>query len=106
MEASEMVDVLHYYFEDDYMATSTIEKAHNVTQFRKRLYGSLYGTTYDYGQNEGASASSSSEFEDVDDENFDVTPFDASRATKPYIPPTEPTGGATPFGDVLDGPVG
>ena len=105
MEASEMVDVLHYYFEEDYIVASTVEQARNVTQFRKRLYNTLYGRDYTYGYSENSN-NASSFLEDDDYDNSDIAPFDVSSVTKPYIPPTEPMGGTSPFGALLDGPVG
>ena len=107
MEASEMVDVLHYFFEEDYLVASTAEKASNVTRFRKNLYKNLYEKDYNYGYDDSQSSPrASSNFESEDDEDFAVEPFDVSSVTKPYVPPTEPMGGTNPFGDLLDGPVG
>lgn len=104
MESSEMLDVLHYYFEDDIRYASA-ETAEAVTSYRTQLY-LLYGKTYKYG----TSASSSSNRNYVpkgasDDLNLDDLPGSTS-GVKPYIPPTEFNPDSfLPFGSTLESPL-
>lgn len=87
MEAPDMLDVIHYFLDEDLRYTSGEElKLHEV--IRKTLMVDLYGLTYKYGSAEGSSSDSDSD-------------------VKPYIPPTEIDPDAfNPFGSVLDSPIG
>jgi hypothetical protein len=94
MDVSSMLDVVHYYFEDDNSRYESGDQAEAVSRMRTQLYG-LYGYQYNYkitakkqgGQNSG----------------FDGAP---SGAVKPYVPPTEfDPDSANPFGGVLDQPL-
>jgi hypothetical protein len=95
MELSDMLDVIHFFFEEDSRFVSA-EEAEGVSGLRTSLYRNMYGTSYRYGssksKNTGLSADSYSEFSDV---------------TKPYIPPTEfDPGRPNPYGSLLDAPIG
>jgi hypothetical protein len=103
MDAADMVDVLHYYFEDDLNIVSQ-EQVAAKSESRSVIYRTLYGTTYKYRVDTGMkseTASSSTSFDDL-------VPFDPSNSvTKPYVPPTEfDPDAATPFGMTLDAPLG
>jgi hypothetical protein len=92
MDASDMIDVLHYFFEEDALAVSEIH-AETRSQIRKGIYGQLYGTPYAY---------SSDKSKPQRQEAWGVDSGDA----KPYIPPTEFDPDAfNPFGSVLDAPI-
>lgn len=81
MDAEQMLDVIHYFFEEDYRFTSQ-EHAFISSRARKKLYKSLYDRDYKYGVDENDSAS-----ED---------------GVKPYIEPTEfDPEAANPFGSAL-----
>lgn len=92
MDMSQMLDVVHFFFEDD-SRYSTAEEAEAVSEFRSTIYGVLYGTTYRYRVNSSKSGKGSG--------------LSADGGVKPYIPPTEfdPDTGL-PFGDALDAPFG
>ena len=94
MELSDMVDVLHFYFEDDSRYASA-EEAEAVSALRSSLYSTMYNTKYVYAMKSGSGSNRSNEFSPVTDE------------LKPYIAPTEfdPTS-SNPFGSVLDAPIG
>jgi len=98
MEASNMLDVVHFFFEEDYRY-STAEQAKAVEGLRSSLYETMYRTKYKYSTNN--SGNSSRSFNGSGDFNFD------SSETKPYIPPTDfnPDSGL-PFGEVLEAPIG
>lgn len=108
MEASDMVDVIHYLFEEDTSRYSSGEQAEAVSAMRTQLYFS-YNKTYPYAvsskSNSGRSyipKGASSDFGFTDD------PLAGSNgATKSYIPPTDfNPDSALPFGSDLDAPLG
>lgn len=95
MELSDMVDVLHYLFEED-SRFGTAEEAEALGTMRSTLYSTMYGTTYRYSlKSSNSRGRSSNEFSP------------STEDLKPYIPPTEfdPTS-HRPFGDVLNAPIG
>jgi hypothetical protein len=110
MDATDLLDVLHYYFEVDNNYESG-EQAEAVSKMRTALYG-LYNTTYSYGPQTNANAGaggrryvspgSSMDFDDP------IVPFDPTKAPpKPYVPPTKfNPESSMPFGGVLDAPIG
>jgi hypothetical protein len=110
MNATELLDVLHYYFEVD-NRYETGEQAEAVSNMRTSLYG-LYGQTYSYGPKGGSasgnggrkyvSPGSSMDFDDP------IVPFDPTKAApKPYVPPTKLNPDSSmPFGSILDAPIG
>jgi hypothetical protein len=113
MEASDMCDVLHYYFEDD-LSVSTAEQAEARSESRSVIYGTLYGTSYKYAMNKSSSSRGSSFAADgssLPDDGFygdlDVEPFDPTKnVQKPYVPPTELNEDSyLPFGKTLDAPL-
>lgn len=111
MEASDMIDVIHFLFEDDLNVPSS-EVMEARSSIRKTIYESMYGEPYkyEYKSKNNVSASGKDPF---DSDNFygeDLTPFDPSappKPTKPYTPPTDfSEDSALPFGEVLDAPLG
>jgi hypothetical protein len=91
MEMSQMLDVIHYLFEEDSRYT-TAEEAEALSEMRTALYGVLYGTTYNYRVKVDKSGNSSGM---------------PGNATKPYIPPTDfDADSPLPFGSLLDSPLG
>ena len=93
MPMSQMLDVIHFFFEDD-ARFSTAEEAEALSETRATMYGVLYGTTYKYRTKKSGSG---------------VGDFDATSAggIKPYIPPTEVNANSPlPFGDILEAPLG
>lgn len=94
MELSDMLDVIHFMFEED-SKYSSAEEAESVSSMRTALYSQMYKTSYRYSVKTSKKSGSSSNF------NYDID------EVKPYIPPTEfnPTS-HSPFGDLLDAPIG
>lgn len=87
MEASDMLDVVHYFLDED-MRYTTLEELKIHGNVRKTVFGDFYGMDYKYAASTDSSA--------VGDPN----------ATKPYIPPTEVyPDSAAPFGSALDSPL-
>lgn len=92
MDAADMLDVIHYFFDEDFRYGSA-ESAHMHGKVRQHIYKELYGVKYMYalGSSEDASSIRSSDGTEV----------------KPYIPPTEfdsETG--IPLDGILDNPLG
>lgn len=116
MEASQMMDVLHYYFEEDNHFVSE-ESAQSRSNIREHLYRELYKIEYKY-KYEAKKEPKKFDF-DEEESNYGsfseeqaeslggVKPFNPrAQETKPYIPPTpvDPDS-SSPFGPVLDAPL-
>jgi hypothetical protein len=86
MEASDMLDVIHYIFEED-MRYSSGEQAEAVEKSREMLYRQLYDVEYIFSGSYRSSRSNSKQsYDDFDN----LQPFDPKKkVTKPYIPPTQ-----------------
>ena len=88
MEASDMLDVVHYFLDEDLRYT-TLEELKIHGNVRNTVFGDFYGIKYKYSMSEDSSSA-----------------VGASDATKPYIPPTEVNPDSpAPFGSVLDAPL-
>ena len=102
MDMAEMLDVIHYYMESDFMVSSA-EQAEARDKARSIIYKSLYHYEYRYApKTKGFSQTNASGSE----ENFGD--FDPEKGpTKSYVPPTDfNPDSEKPFGDVLDAPIG
>jgi hypothetical protein len=111
MEMSEMLDVIHYIFEED-LHFSTGEQAEAQTGVRKSLYKELYGKDYKYNRSSGKRKTANG-FEDIEglmEEEKPVVPLDPvkeSKKVKGYTPATTVNAESPlPFGNVLDAPIG
>ncbi len=110
MDASDMLDVLHFFFEDD-LRIKSAEEAEAISESRSVIYSSLYGTTYKYGMKKSSRSFSADGSSLPDDGYFgdDIQPFDPSETNvrKPFIPATEfDADSPLPFGRDLDAPLG
>jgi hypothetical protein len=111
MNSTDMLDVLHYFFEDD-LNYSTAEQAEARDKMRSSLYGQLYNTSYRYSS--GAGSSTTAKNFDLDDEikpvelkERKIDSFNPAAPLKPYVAPTPVNiNAAKPFGSVLDAPLG
>lgn len=112
MDARDMLDVIHYFFEED-MFYSSAEQADGRDRSRQQIYSQFYESEYPYAVSgtSNASGAVTKDFdlqeEAIEDEN--VVPFDPlqkSVPTKPFIPATPVNAKSSqPFGSVLDGPL-
>lgn len=99
---AEMLDVIHYYMESDFMVSSA-EQAEARDKARSIIYRSLYNREYKH-------STKSTEFSQTNasgsEENFGN--FDPEKGpTKSYFPPTDfNPDSEKPFGDILDTPLG
>jgi hypothetical protein len=108
MEASDMLDTLHYLFEEDTTYTSS-EQYESRDSVRKIVYRTFYNKVYNYSPN----GPQSSDF-NSNDYGFDTldAPVNAipnvTKEVKPYFPPTQfDPESANPFGNALrEAPLG
>lgn len=108
LEASDMVDVLHYLFEEDMNYTSG-EQAEAKSKMRTSIYRTMYETTYKYGY-ESPESKNQRIFDEAmaePDPVEDLKPFDPLKApTKAFMPATDYNpNAAKPFGMDLDAPL-
>ncbi len=117
MEGSDMLDVLHFLFEEDSHYTSE-ESAKSRSALRVVIYPSFYGSAYKYEWKDTKSKQFAST-QYIDD---DLSVMDEAEAVKPFNPremqaERKPTMGAetitqfdptaaNPFSGILDAPVG
>lgn len=117
LEASDMLDVVHFLFEDD-MAAASGEQAEARSHVRTTLYRNFYEREYKYkidssSNRSGGSSHSGSTYADgspINGFDDDLEPFDPmqeSKPVKPYVPATDfNPDAALPFGKDLDAPLG
>jgi len=106
MPAKDMLDVLHYFFEED-LHVATAEEADARDKTRSSIYRNLYNREYAHARPSSANAAQNWD----DDPGFQaeapIEPFNPAQKTKPYTPPTDfNPNAAKPFGSVLDAPLG
>jgi hypothetical protein len=106
MDMSDMVDVLHYFFEEDSTKITSAEQGEARDAVRTQLYSMFYNREYLYA---GAASKRPVEqfYDDPLDDDSIPAPFDpVAGPTKKYTPPTsfDPDSSA-PFGGVLDAPL-
>lgn len=111
LEASDMTDVLHYFFEED-LFYSSYEQAEGRDKAREHIYRDFYQKSYPYAAPRSSSNGQgvSRNFDiDLASEDEEITPFDPLQKktpTKPYMAPTQVDARSTnPFGNSIDGPM-
>ena len=112
MKASDMLDVLHYFFEDD-MNYASAEQADARDRTREIIYQDFYNHKYAYSNTQARSNSYSAsgqgivkDFNAVDEEEK-IEAFDPmKKPPKPFVPATQVNAASPkPFGSVLDEPL-
>ena len=106
-----MLDVVHFFFEEDALRFESGEQAEAASKFRTKLY-ELYEVKYKYAiSGSGSSSANGGGRKYVSgDAGFDFDdgiPSATNQSVKPYFPPTNfdpDTGFAS--GGILDGPLG
>lgn len=104
-----MLDVIHFFFEEDATNVSTAEQADARDSVRTSIYRTMYETEYKYASSRSKNDLSNLDepFGDDDDMPVPVDPFTKSNVVKPYVPATDfDPDAAKPFGRVLDAPLG
>lgn len=105
METSEMMDVIHYLFEEDAGRYTSGEQAEAVSAMRTQLYMS-YGKTYRYAVSSKSKSGRTYMPKDASDD-YGFNDITDSGELKPYIPPTEfNPDSAMPFGGDIEAPLG
>lgn len=106
MDMSEMLDVIHFFFEEDSRYVSG-EEAEAVSKLRTSVYESMYGVRYPYKvQSSGSGTMGNGRRYISPDANFDLEDIPTNQS-KPYVPPTDFNPDAhLPFGDALEAPLG
>lgn len=103
-----MLDVLHYFFEDD-INFSTVEQADAREKTRHNIYEDLYDSAYKYGSNKSVADMAYGDTpstQDFDAPRDEVQPFNPAVKPKPYKAPTKfDPDSAVPFGSALDAPL-
>lgn len=109
-----MLDVIHYFFEEDYRYTST-EQADFKDNFRETIYGKLYDVKYEYMSKRSDEQSYKDFDEDIENPIDDsepeelevIQPFNPRvKQTKNFIEPSIPQENSSrPFGMTLDEPL-
>ena len=100
-----MLDVIHYYFEDDMRVITTAEQSDAIDQMRTTLYR-MYDQSYPYGKkSQGSSGGRSYVSGDVGfPEDTDYDPLNED--VKPFVPATDfNPDSSMPFGLTLDAPL-
>lgn len=106
LDSVDLIDYLHYLFEEDMRATSA-EEIEARGQVRSTLYSQLYGTTYKYatGKKQVQQLDIDAPLDD-DEIPVPIDPFERSQVTKSFIAPSIPNEDAVlPFGKALDAPL-
>jgi hypothetical protein len=106
MEASDMLDVLHYLFEQDTIVNSQ-EEYESKNSVRRVIYQSVYNRDFAYLRDVDTNKSNvSDDFEPFDE--FDNYTPTTSNSVKPYTPPTNfDPDSPNPFGSALrEAPLG
>lgn len=106
MEASDMLDVAHYYLESDFKA-STPEEAEAHSRMREVIYDSMYSKKYKFAMTRKKSFDFDTDDHLMNPESDHPVPFDpATNQQKNYIPPTPvDEDSRAPFGEILDSPM-
>ena len=114
LSMSDMLDVMHYYFEIDHFMSSS-EEAESRSNVRVAVYENLYNINYKYKYKSNSSTSrynygkTMASGQPIDDGfvGQDVDDKPDKGPTKPFVPATDfNPDSPTPFGGTLDPPVG
>jgi hypothetical protein len=107
MDSSDMLDVLHYFFEEDISYASN-EQAEARDKSRTEIYESMYLRSYKYSSsNRGDYSASSMRDFDEPEQVDEIQPFNPAQKPKGYTAPTKlDENSSKPFGTVLDAPLG
>lgn len=116
LDSSDLLDVLHFLFEDDVSSSSTAEQLEARDKTRKMVYSEFYGREYRHGFSTYSSGVDKSivgapENSYLEEDEAPPVPLDplarSGKAVKPYVPPTRvDENSRLPFGAALDGPLG
>lgn len=100
-----MLDVLHYYMEEDYNFSNS-EQVEAKSKLRKTIYKTVYNRDYSFGVNSEKDYSIPQDFTIQEEGTTAEESEDPLKGpTKSYVPPTEfNPDSMKPFGNLLDAP--
>lgn len=102
LDASDMLDVIHYFFEEDSHFVSEAQ-ADTRNSLRVSMYGTMYKRPYNYSTSRTRPQSRTFNAEGDIDEQFIAD----NKELKPFVPATDFDPESTnPFGTLLDSPNG
>lgn len=109
LDSSDLVDVLHYMFEED-LAENMNEYSEVKDTYRTRIYEDFYETSYPYAAPKSSKKVFDPDLPPLDEPINGVEPEGfsqgASKSSKRYIPPTDFLEDAqNPYHGVLDAPL-
>jgi hypothetical protein len=109
LELADMLDVVHFLFEEDLMISSE-EEAKAKSHIRSVLYKDLYRQTYKYGVKDSGQSynySNNSYPSDGLMGRDETVPDPMKPPTKPFVPATDFNADSPlPFGQIVDPPLG
>ena len=115
LESSDMLDVIHFMFEED-MFAATGEESEHKSKIRTTLYREFYNKHYDYQVSSSSSGVSNADGTLLPplDEEYGIQEFNANAQDspvktkpKPYVPATNfNPNSVLPFGKDIDAPLG
>jgi hypothetical protein len=106
-----MLDVIHYYFEEDHRYAS-FDEASFKDQFRSSVFKNLYKSEYEFGMSNDSTPDYTDAGTEIDDplemKQEVIEPFNPrAKSVKGFIEPTNLNENSTkPFGSILDEPLG
>jgi hypothetical protein len=107
LDASDMLDIIHYFFEED-IRISSKEELDAKTETRKIIYEDFYHQKYFLDNSYNTNFTPETSKDSSEDSFKDIIPFspDIKTAAKRYMPPTSLNPNSSkPFGDILDEPL-
>ena len=106
MEMSDMLDVMHFFMEEDFSQSSTAEQSEAKDRARELIYRSLYNQNYTMAKRNKNYQTANYDAEMYEDSQ--IVPVDPLKGpTKSYVPATDfNPESSKPFGDLLDPPAG
>lgn len=92
LDSSDLMDVIHYIFEEDLAATSA-EEIEAKDSYRSTMYEGLYGVRYKYVKSAKRSATNYDLLDDPVNDSFEDSETEKEapaykKPPKPYVPPT------------------
>jgi hypothetical protein len=107
MDIADMLDVIHYIFEEDMINVISGEHVEAKDKIRTIIYRDYYDSEYKYSTSSNTHITDKIASEELTKEDIeDIAPFDPSGApVKPFINPTDfDEGSIRPFGKDIDAP--
>jgi hypothetical protein len=105
LEISDMLDVLHYYMEEDYNFSNS-DQVEAKSRIRKTIYKTMYNKEYKFGAETEKDYSLPQDFTIQEEGSTPSQEEDPLKGpTKSYVPPTNfNPDSVKPFGNLLDAP--